>query len=223
MATPLFVPETEHGFFTPALHHGTNLRIRGLKPKSSKSTKSSKSSSKSCKGSKSSKSCDSKRVLPELMCNKSTNIPTGAILSVNMDLNGIADVVRVLKAEGEIRENSTIPLSERQLRGNHRFLQALDAMGTVSLAKGVPGNPTTHFTFVMDVSGSTENENTCANRTVLECEQEAILKGNAAILNETLGVSVSLVTFGGDAHIEDLSNKDGDQFIVDPKGMFLMR
>ncbi|KAL3904787.1 MAG: hypothetical protein SGARI_004761, partial [Bacillariaceae sp.] len=190
-----------------AFHLTNSIRLRGLKPKSSK--KSSKASTKSCKSSKSSKSggCPSQNEDNEdLACTAEAELPNRAVLSVAMDLNGV---------EG------TNPLRQLQLRGDPRILRELDKVGTVGLTEGDENvDPFTHYTFVVDTSGSTDGD--CGNKTILQCEEEAVEEAVALIDQDSLGVSVSLVSFEGSATIEDISAEDGAQHIVKPQGTLAM-
>ena len=85
--------------------------------------------------------------------------------------------------------------------------------GTASVGLG---DPDATFTYVMDVSGSTDNGSGTGCAPVLDCEQDFLRELNQAVIDSGSADEVGLVVFSSTAATADLSPDPGDQLIVAP-------
>jgi hypothetical protein len=107
-----------------------------------------------------------------LSCAKETALPTGAILSVKMDLSGI-----------DLLDLPAIDM-RRVLQQNTRFLQDEEQIGMVGITAGGETTRFAHFTYVVDVSGSTREP--CGNPSapsdrIIDCQIQAISNLNSKV------------------------------------------
>ena len=85
--------------------------------------------------------------------------------------------------------------------------------GTASIGLG---DPDATFTYVMDVSGSTDNGSGTGCAPILDCEQEFVKALNQAVIDSGSADEVGLVVFGDTAATADVSSAAGDQLLVAP-------
>lgn len=83
--------------------------------------------------------------------------------------------------------------------------------GTASIGEGAPS---VHWTYVMDVSGSTGGP--CGTANILACEQEAITNLNNEIVLDGSAVDVGVSVFGSFGAFGDMSPDGGEQPLAAP-------
>jgi hypothetical protein len=197
------------------------------------SKKSSQSSKKSCKisGSKKSKNsgkdeCNGEAVVavtPEpdasLLCNGDCVLPTGARMSVALNLlQAFPDIV---SANGAARDLlSSNQWAFRALRGLQQDVTLSASFhGQAAISDGTEdATPLPdHFTYLIDASGSAFDDvnHPCGDRKVVDCEVDAFKILNDMVAKVDNVASVAVVSFAGEAipHIFGSTNT----FVVSPR------
>ncbi|KAG7340851.1 von Willebrand factor type A domain containing protein [Nitzschia inconspicua] len=175
-----------NGTQNPISTHSLVKSSRGLRQKQS-SSKSSKSFKSTKKSKKNNNNVD-KRTLPPpaegMSCESEATLPTGAVLSVNLDLSGIEPL-------------DPAPLNRNSIR---RALQDdVSQIGRVHISEGAKSTKFAHFTYLIDVSLSTVDNACDETRNILECQIQALSYLNQKIAQAKVAFDVSLVSFAGTA------------------------
>ena len=85
--------------------------------------------------------------------------------------------------------------------------------GSASIGQG---EPNVHWTYVVDVSGSTGSGCGAAGGTVLDCEKDAVTNLNTEIATDGSGLDVGLAIFGSTGASADMKADGGDQLLTTP-------
>jgi hypothetical protein len=147
--------------------------------------------------------CVDEGIIGLLTCNATTPLPTGAELSVELNLNNVQGIQPVSVSEAES--------SEINIR---RSLQE-SRIGQASITDGGVVQKFATFVYVVDVSGSTSSA--CGNGvSVLQCEKDAVKSLNGNITG--VAINVGLVSFASGASAEDVDDETGVQTLAAPDG-----
>jgi len=85
--------------------------------------------------------------------------------------------------------------------------------GTASVGLG---DPDATFTYVMDISGSTQSGGGTGCSPIIDCEQEFLKALNQAVIDSGSADEAGLVVFASSAATADVSPAGGDQLLVAP-------
>lgn len=85
--------------------------------------------------------------------------------------------------------------------------------GSASIGEGAPN---VHWTYVIDVSGSTSRRCGTAGGTILDCEKKAVKNLNTAVVDDGSGLDVGLSVYGSSGASADMSSAGGDQVLNSP-------
>jgi len=85
--------------------------------------------------------------------------------------------------------------------------------GSASIGEG---EPNVHWTYVIDVSGSTGAGCGAAGGTVLDCEKTAVKNLNSAVDSDGSGLDVGVSVYGTSGASADMSSAGGDQPLNSP-------
>ncbi|KAL3905087.1 MAG: hypothetical protein SGILL_009820, partial [Bacillariaceae sp.] len=130
-----------------------------------------------------------------LMCEAETTLPTGAVLSVDLDLS-VLQGVDPTRVETEIRR-----------------LQEESRIGQAAITEGGVVSKFATFVYVIDNSGSTASA--CGNGvSVLQCEKDAIKALNGNITG--VAINVGVVAFSSSGAPQDVDDDEGIQTLADP-------
>jgi Mg-chelatase subunit ChlD len=225
----------------------TQNTTRYLKKKEKKKA-SKKSSKKSSKKRKCPESPSGAFILCQSAdCLATTGLATGATLSAQMDLTTIfkelpivvfssssAIEVRNLKAleaslplhmvlrGSRISTLDTTKLSFHARRAQTTTVTA-NFVGLADISGGGQQKTFAHFTYVIDISGST-NARSCTNsstgqtQTILSCEKIAVISFNDRVVDLGVAVDVGVVAFNSNGNALDLNlTEDGFQVLAPPE------
>ena len=84
-------------------------------------------------------------------------------------------------------------------------------IGSASIGEG---EPNVHWTYVIDVSGSTGGR--CGSTNILACEKQAVKNLNADVVSDGSGLDVGLAVYGSSGASADMSSMGGDQSLIAP-------
>jgi hypothetical protein len=84
--------------------------------------------------------------------------------------------------------------------------------GSASIGEGAPN---VHWTYVIDVSGSTGAGCGAAGGTILDCEKDAVLNLNSEVVNDGSVKDVAVTVFGTGGATADMKPAGGDQLLQD--------
>ncbi len=129
---------------------------------------------------------------PAIAATDSTTLANGASLSVTLDPPGSGGTFLIPAGDTDV----DVPVT-----------------GSASVGQGAPN---VHWTYVIDVSGSTGSGCGTDLGTVLDCEKAAVNNLNTAIVNDGSGLDVGLSVFGESAASADMTAAAGDQPITAP-------
>jgi hypothetical protein len=157
-----------------------------------------------------------------------SNIPITSVVDVENEIdvgneNGEASVILddlpTCEARTTLSNGETLFVSlnlENSFSGGSIMLA--DFLGETGLVEGSGDvDPFVHISFVIDISGSTATD--CdGNRTILQCETDAILTLDSLLVAAGVTVDVSLTSFGSDFFPADLDNATAGVQVLAPPG-----
>lgn len=127
---------------------------------------------------------------PAVAGTNSTNLANGAELSVTIDTPETGDTFLVPPGSTGV----DVPVA-----------------GSASIGEGAPN---VHWTYVIDVSGSTAG--TCDGGNILDCEKQAVTNLNDTVAADGSAIDVGVSVFSESGAAADMSGAAGDQFLADP-------
>lgn len=122
----------------------------------------------------------------------STTLANGAELSVTLDPAGSGGTFLIPAGDSDV----DVPFT-----------------GSASVGEG---EPNVHWTYVIDVSGSTSNNCGGGLGTILDCEKAAVTNLNNTVLADGSALDVGLAVFGTNGASADMSSAAGNQAVVAP-------
>lgn len=129
---------------------------------------------------------------PAAAATDSVTLANGAELSVTVDPPGSSGTFLVPAGDADV----DVPVT-----------------GEASIGEG---EPNVHWTYVIDVSGSTGASCGSGLGTILACEKAAVGNLNAAVVADGSALDVGLTVFGNGGASADMSSDAGDQPVVAP-------